>query len=242
MPFELAALLAGAYAAAFVSGAVGFGNALVAAAIWLPFLDPHAAVPLIITTGLLMHGWALRALRARPDVRRLWPFVAGGIAGAPIGTWLLTLAEPAPFRRAVGVILVTYGVVALVLRRDAIRLNPPRIADAAVGLAAATLGNFAGLAGILPTLWCGLRGWSPDQQRAVYQPIQLALGLMSLTGVAAAGLIDRDTMFRFGLCLPAIGLGLWSGYALYARLDAVMFGRAVLGLVLVSGVVLLIPH
>lgn len=242
MPFELIALLAGAYAAAFVSGAVGFGNALVAAAIWLPFLDPHAAVPLIITTGLLMHCWALRALHTKPDVKRLIPFIAGGIVGAPIGTWLLTLAEPIPFRRAVGVILVVYGIAALMLRRDAIRLRPPRIADAAVGMAAGTLGNFAGLAGILPTLWCGLRGWTPDQQRSVYQPIHLALGVLSLAGVTVAGLVDRHVMIRFGLCLPAIGLGLWSGYALYARLNPLMFGRAVLGLVLVSGIALLIPR
>lgn len=242
MPLELAALLVGAFAAAFVSGAVGFGNALVAAAIWLPFLDPHAAVPLIITTGLLMHLWALRALHTKPDVRRLMPFVAGGLMGAPVGTWLLTIAEPAPFRRTVGVILVIYGIVALMLRRDAVRLEPPKLADAAVGLAAGTLGNFAGLAGILPTMWCGLRGWTPDQQRAVYQPIQLALGLLSLAGVTAAGLIDRDMLIRFGTCLPAIGLGLWSGYALYARLNPLMFGRAVLGLVLVSGIALLIPR
>ena len=177
MPFELIALLTGAFAAAFVSGAFGFGNALVAAAIWLPFLEPRAAVPLIVTTGLLMHGWALKALHTRPEPRKLAPFIAGGLLGAPLGTWLLTLAEPAPFRGAVGVILVVYGVVALALRPDAIRLNPRRSADAAVGVAAGALGNFAGLAGILPTLWCGLRGWTPDQQRAVYQPVQLALVL-----------------------------------------------------------------
>lgn len=242
MSFELVALLAGAYAAAFVSGAVGFGNALVAAAIWLPFLEPHAAVPLIIATGLLMHVWALRALHTKPDLGRLMPFIAGAIVGAPIGTWLLTLAEPGPFRRAIGIILLIYGIIGLIFRRDAIRLTPPRIADAAVGTAAGALGNFAGLAGILPTLWCGLRGWNPDQQRAVYQPIQLALGVMSLIGVTAAGLVDRNMLIRFGICLPAIGLGLWSGYALYARLNPVMFGRAVLGLVLVSGIALLIPR
>ncbi|HEY5700787.1 MAG TPA: sulfite exporter TauE/SafE family protein [Gammaproteobacteria bacterium] len=242
MPLELIALLAGAFAAAFVSGAVGFGNALVAAAIWLPFLAPHAAVPLIITTGLLMHGWALKALRTKPDLKRLTPFIAGGILGAPFGTWLLTLAEPAPFRRAVGVILVVYGAIALLLRPNAIRLKPPRAADAAVGVAAGMLGNFAGLAGILPTLWCGLRGWAPDEQRAVYQPVQFALGILSLIGVLAAGLVDMQVLIRFGICLPAIGLGLWSGYALYARLNPLMFGRAVLGLVLASGIALLVPR
>ncbi len=242
MSLELIALLTGAFAAAFVSGAVGFGNALVAAAIWLPFLSPHAAVPLIVTTGLLMHGWALRALHTKPSPARLAPFVLGGILGAPLGTWLLTISEPEPFRRVVGVVLLGYGFVSLALRPGTVRLNPPRSGDAVVGVAAGVLGNFAGLAGILPTIWCGLRGWTPDEQRAVYQPVQLVLGLFSLFGVVVVGLVDRAMMIRFAICIPAIGLGLWCGYAVYARLNALMFGRAVLVLVLASGIALLVPH
>ncbi len=240
MPLEIVALLAGAFAAAFVSGAFGFGNALVAAAIWLPFLEPRAAVPLIIITGLVMHAWALRALKSKPDLSRLTPFVAGGLIGAPLGTWLLTVAEPAPFRRAVGVILCLYGAVALLLRPGKLRLKPPRSADAAVGAAAGLLGNFAGLAGILPTLWCGVRGWSPDEQRAVYQPVQLALGLIALLGVVASGLVGAEVLKRLALCLPAVVAGLWCGYGLYARLNPLAFGRAVLALVLISGAALLV--
>lgn len=240
MPLEIFALLAGAFAAAFVSGAFGFGNALVAAAVWLPFLEPRAAVPLIIITGLVMHAWSLRALRTKPDLRRLMPFIAGGLVGAPLGTWLLTLAEPAPFRRAVGVILCLYGITALLLRPGRMRLNPPPAADGAVGAAAGLLGNFAGLAGILPTLWCGLRGWSPDEQRAVYQPVQLALGFIAFVGVVASGLVGVEALKRLALCFPAIVAGLWCGYALYARLNPLVFARAVLGLVLLSGAALLL--
>ncbi len=240
MPLEIISLLAGAFAAAFVSGAFGFGNALVAAAIWLPFLEPRAAVPLIIITGLVMHAWSLRALETKPNMRRLTPFVVGGLAGAPLGTWLLTLAEPAPFRRAVGVILCLYGVTALLLRPGRMRLKPSRGADAAVGAAAGLLGNFAGLAGILPTLWCGLRGWPPDEQRAVYQPVQLALGLIALLGVVASGLVGGEVLKRLALCFLPIVAGLWCGYALYARLNPLIFARAVLGLVLLSGAALLV--
>ena len=160
--------------------------------------------------------------------------------GAPLGTWLLTLAEPAPFRRAVGVILCAYGVAALLFRPHRLQLDPPRGADVAVGAAAGFLGNFAGLAGILPTIWCGLRGWAPDEQRAVYQPVQLALGLIALLGVIASGLVDAGLMKRLAICFPAIAAGLWCGYTLYARLNPLVFGRSVLALVLVSGVALLI--
>lgn len=240
MPLELAALIAGAFAAAFVSGAIGFGNALVAAAVWLPLFEPREAVPLIIITGIVMHAWSLKKLNARPDFRRLRPFLLGGLAGAPLGTWLLTLIEPAPFRRTAGVILCAYGVAALVLKPGRMRLAPPRSADAAVGAAAGLLGNFAGLAGILPSLWCGFRGWTPDEQRAVYQPLQLALGLLAATGVIASGLVDAAALKRLAFCLPAVAAGLWCGHALYARLDPLSFARAVLALVFLSGAALLV--
>ena len=32
-----------------------------------------------------------------------------------------------------------------------------------------------GLSGALPTIWCGLKGWGKDAQRAVFQPFNLAV-------------------------------------------------------------------
>ena len=47
------------------------------------------------------------------------------------------------------------------------------------GFGGGALGGVAGLSGPLPTIWCGLRGWSADTQRGVYQPFNLAiLGLV----------------------------------------------------------------
>jgi hypothetical protein len=32
-----------------------------------------------------------------------------------------------------------------------------------------------GLAGIVVTIWCGIRGWPKDVQRAVFQPVAVAV-------------------------------------------------------------------
>ncbi len=44
---DLALFLAGAFAAAFVTGLAGFAFAIVAAAVWLHFMAPAQATPLI---------------------------------------------------------------------------------------------------------------------------------------------------------------------------------------------------
>lgn len=38
----------------------------------------------------------------------------------------------------------------------------------AVGVLNGLLGGSTGLGGILPMIWCGLRGWSKEEQRAVF--------------------------------------------------------------------------
>ena len=48
-------------------------------------------------------------------------------------------------------------------------------ADAGIGFLNGVLGGITGLAGILVTIWCGLRGWPKDVQRTVFQPVAVAI-------------------------------------------------------------------
>src|SRR6266576_408737 len=67
---NLTIYLTATFAAAFVTGVVGFAFGLVAAAVWLHILTPIQTATLIIAFGLVVQGvsvWKLRrALRWRP--------------------------------------------------------------------------------------------------------------------------------------------------------------------------------
>jgi uncharacterized membrane protein YfcA len=97
-----------------------------------------------------------------------------------------------------------------------------------------------GLAGILVTIWSGLRGWPKDEQRAVFQPVGLSIFVMSAAWLGAKGALSGDTVQLFFLGLPALALGTWLGFKLYGRLDDAMFRKAVLVLLLISGAALVI--
>jgi uncharacterized membrane protein YfcA len=102
------------------------------------------------------------------------------------------------------------------------------------------LGGIGGLSGALPTLWAGLRGWSRDEQRAVYQPYIFVMQAAALGALWAQGAIGPRAVADFAWCLPPIVLGAWLGLKLYGRVDDAQFRRIVLGLLLASGVVLLV--
>src|SRR6476661_4673781 len=240
LSFELPIFLLATFAGALIAGLSGFAFGLVAASIWLYILTPLQTVTLIIAFGLIVQGYSVWKLRRALDWRKLWPFLLGAAAGVPVGVGILTWASPAHVRTGVGAFLVLYSLHALF--RPAI--NPVRAggaaADAGVGFLNGVLGGITGLAGILVTIWCGLRGWPKDVQRAVFQPVAVAIFLMSALWIGARGAITADTIKLFLTGLPALFAGTWFGLKLYGRIDEATFRKIVLALLLVSGLVLII--
>src|SRR5262249_58600071 len=112
--------------------------------------------------------WKLRhALRRH----RLWSFLFGAAFGVPLGVAVLDWARPDHVCATVGAVLVLYSAYGLA--RPAMKpvKRGGATADASVGFLHGILGGLTGLAGILTTIWCGVRGWPKDEQRAVFQPI-----------------------------------------------------------------------
>ena len=155
---NLAIYLTATFAAALVTGVAGFAFGLVAAAVWLHILTPMQTATLIIAFGLVVQGISVWKLRHALRWSRLWPFLIGAAFGVPLGIAILNWAPPAVIRVLVGVLLVLYGACSLA--RPA--MNPVKrggaAADAGVGFLNGILGGLTGLAGILTTVWCGIRG------------------------------------------------------------------------------------
>jgi len=236
---QIPLFLLATFAGALVAGLSGFAFGLVAASIWLYILDPVQAATLIVAFGLIVQGYSVWKLRRALDWRKLWPFVLGAALGVPLGVGILTWTNPAHVRAAVGLLLVLYSAYAL-LRPAIPPVKAGATADAAIGFLNGVLGGITGLAGILVTIWCGLRGWPKDVQRTVFQPVAVAIFLMSAVWIGAAGAITAATIKLFLIGLPALLAGTWLGLKLFGRLDESSFRKVVLALLLISGVVLII--
>jgi len=236
---NLAIFLLATFAAALVAGLAGFAFGLVAAAAWLHILTPLQTASLIIAFGLIVQGVAVWKLRHALQWSRLWPFLLGAAVGVPVGVALLDWASPDVMRVSIGVLLILYSIYGLA--RPA--LEPIKAggapADAGIGLLNGILGGATGLAGIIVTIWCGLRGWPRDVQRTVFQPVGVAIFAMSAAWLGVSGTVDAGTIRLFVIGLPILLLGTWLGLKLYGRLDEAGFRKVVLVLLLVSGAALL---
>jgi len=97
-----------------------------------------------------------------------------------------------------------------------------------------------GLAGIVVTIWSGLRGWPKDEQRAVFQPVGVVTFAMIAVWLGGVGLVPSDTILLFTIGLPAILAGMWAGLKLYGKLNEAGFRKIVLALLLISGATLVL--
>jgi len=236
--FNLALFLIATFVAALVAGLAGFAFGIVAAGIWLHVITPVETASLIVGFGLIVQGLAVWKLRKALDWRKLWAFVAGGALGVPLGVAVLGWTNPAHVRAGTGAVLVLYALYALARpKMQPVAGGPLR--DAGVGLLNGILAGITGFAGIVVTIWCGLRGWPKDVQRAVFQPVGVATFIVCAAWLGGTGAVSAHTVELFLLGLPFLLAGTWLGLKLYGRLDEEGFRKIVLALLLVSGVALL---
>lgn len=171
-----------------------------------------------------------------PD--RILPFVVGGLTGVPIGVWLLTVIPADASRLFGGLLLSVYSLVSLArgLRFQVAHRAP--VSDSAIGFCGGICGGLASLSGPIVTVWCGLKGWTPDEQRAAYQPYNFAVLSAALVGFGSAGLFTLELASIAALTLPATLVGVWSGRVRYGHVNATIFRRIVLILLSMSGLAL----
>lgn len=239
MASELIFILLGAFAGGFVSGMTGFGTGLTALAFWLHVIGPTLAAPLVIVCSVITQVQTLPHIWRGLDWRRLTPFIAGGLAGIPVGTQLLTHIDPAAFKAAIGVVLVAYSTGMLLLRPRLGTAWGGRIADGFVGVVSGVLGGLAGLSGALPTIWAAVRGWSKSERRGMFQAFNLTVLSAALIAYAIAGLLTAEIGWLVLSAAPGTLIGAWSGFLAYRRLNDQSFHAVVLCLLLAAGLMLI---
>ncbi|WP_026379029.1 sulfite exporter TauE/SafE family protein [Afifella pfennigii] len=237
---EIMVVAAGALAGGFVTGLAGFGTGLVALGFWLHVMEPAPAATLVAICSVAAQAQTMPAIWHAVDRHRIWPMVAAGLVGVPVGTMLLLRLDIEHFRLGVGLFLIAFSAFMLFGGVRASLSWGGRLADSAVGFAGGIMGGVAGLSAPLPTVWATLRGWPKDERRSVFQVFNLVI----LGAVVAWHLLSglpRDGLFALTLlALPGTALGAWLGAMLYRRLSDRRFHRLVLVLLGLSGITLLV--
>ena len=99
--------------------------------------------------------------------------------------------------------------------------------------------GLGGFSGVVPTLWCTLRGLPKDAQRSIIQNFNLAVLLATFTGYLLAGHVTRAMLPPLALVAAATLVPVLVGARLYHGLSDLAFRRVVLGLLTLAGLALL---
>ena len=233
-------ILLGAALAGFVQGLSGFAMGLVATVFWTGLMRPSVSAPLIVIASVAGQLFALRAVLPSLDWRRAGPMIAGGLLGVGPGVLALPWVEPHSFRLGVGLLLCVF-CPAMLMASALPRVRwGGRAADAAAGFVGGAMGGIAGLSGPAPILWCTLRGWDRDVQRATFQSFLIAVQAAAVVAYAVSGLLTSEVAHLSAWVLPCVLVPSWVGTRLYLRLNGAAFRRVVLLVLAVTGAALVV--
>lgn len=233
-------ILAGAISGGIVSGIAGFGGGPIILAAWLLVLTPQQATPLLTVTFLWVMMFNIHMVRHAISWARLMPYLIGGLIGVPAGALLLEVVSPITFRRIVGGFLIAYAVMRLTVLGTLRLRTRSRVPDALAAAASGVVAGLAGTPGPPISLWCGLRGWGKDEQRAVVAPFNLLCTVAAIVAYVRAGLVTVDTGWLALWAVPGAVLGNQLGIPIYRRMSDTQFQGMMVWLLLAMGVLLVV--
>ncbi|KJK24344.1 permease [Burkholderiaceae bacterium 16] len=239
MDFPVLILALGAIVAGFVQGLSGFAFGMVAMSFWVWTVEPRLAATMAVFGSLTGQVVAAVTVRRSFSPLQLLPFVAGGVLGIPVGVAILPALNPAVFKTCLGGLLAIWCPLMLMSGQlPRIRFGG-RVADGVIGAAGGIMGGIGGFTGVIPTLWCTLRGLAKDEQRAIIQNFNLATLAVTMATYVGTGIVTRDMLPMFLVVGPAMLVPSILGARLYIGISEIAFRRIVLSLLTASGVALL---
>ena len=237
---EIALLALGAAVAGFVQGLSGFAFGMVAMSFWVWGIEPRVAAVMAVFGSLTGQVVAVVSSRRPFRLQALAPFLAGGALGIPLGIAVLPHLNADLFRLVLGTVLVIWCPLMLLSSRLPRVTRGGRLADGVAGLAGGFMGGIGGFTGVVPTLWCTLRGMAKDEQRAIIQNFNLAALAFTMLGYLVSGAVTRDMWPLLPVVAVALLVPVLLGSRLYVGLSEAAFRQLVLALLSLSGLAMLV--
>lgn len=225
-----------------VRGGTGFGGGAIAVPLLALVFPVPVTVPVVTVLNMLSsvgHGiadWRHIVWRV------IWRVLPGSLLGVFAGIYLLTLFDPQPLARALGVFVVVYAVYVMVFAARPVHV-PARWLPAVAVLTSTSAGIigslFGGAAGPVYVIYLNALHLARDAFRVTITTIMLFQGLTRMAGYAALGLYDRHTLLLLAAALPMMLVGSLLGARVVRRFDPLWFNRAVGAVLLASGTALI---
>ncbi len=222
-----------------VFGLTGFGSAVISTPVFAHFMPLQFVIPyqtLLDTIAGLALSSRTHARALRGELLRMLP---GMLVGLVAGVLLLTSLRDRVLMVALGLVVCAYG-----LAGSADRLGTSRISAwwaVPASLAGGLLSALFGIGGVAYIMYLSRRGGDKSEMRATMNVIVMVSNFIRMVLYGLAGFITQDGLFTLMLLmLPLALVGMRLGNLLHDRLPVEAIRRVVYGLLVVSGLSLVV--
>ncbi|WP_281823371.1 sulfite exporter TauE/SafE family protein [Jannaschia rubra] len=225
--------------AGVVKGAIGFALPLIMISGLSSFLDPRLALAGILVSVLVSNGvqvFRQGRIAAIQAARLHWRYLAIVMASIFLTAQLVTTIPRDAFYLILGVPVV--GLSLLQLSGFRLHVPPSRrsAAEWGIGLVSGALGGLAGTWGPTTVLYLMAIDTPKSRQMVVQGVIYGAGSIVLFLAHLRSGILNQETVWFSAGLLPAALAGMAIGFRLQDRMDAAVFRRATLIVLVVAGV------
>ncbi len=233
MDWALAAAIIIILIGALIQGMAGFGFSQFAIPLLVLFMDSGELIPIMVVLSLFLNLLMIQDLRKDVNVGRIWPLMAGGIFGIPIGTYLLLVADPNHLKLLIGSMIFVFGLAQLLEFRR--HVDSEKAAMAPIGFAGGVLQGSVSMSGPPLILFFSNQGFTKQEFRASLIAFFLFMNIATLPVYLYAGLLTGSVLSASMLLLPGLVVGTLAGSRLAKGVREESFRMGVLVLVMIFG-------
>ncbi len=231
--------LAIALFAGLVKGAVGFALPLIMISGLSSFLDPKLALAGILISVLATNGWQVTRQGYAParDAAQLhWRYLVMVMVAIFLTAQLVTAIPRQYFYFILGIPVVGLSLLQLSGVRMSIAPERRVAAEWGVGLISGILGGLAGTWGPTTVLYLIAIDTPKARQMVVQGVIYGAGSVVLVLAHLRSGLLNGETVWFSAAMLPAALTGMAVGMRLQDRMDAALFKKVTLVVLVVAGI------
>ncbi len=223
--------------AGLVLGTVSFGFGVVSSPPLLLFLEAKTTIVIVNSLTTIVLALVLLRTWRHVDLRQSKGMILGGTVAAPVGVFVLNIADPSLLRIIIGVVIVTLGL--LNLREVQLPIATFPGSGLFFGFITCLAVTAISIGGPLGAVYAIAQRWPAQKVRGSLAAMFVISGMLSVALYAATGLYTRETLAMVGLLTPGALLGFGLAGLLVGRLNEKAFRYVVIVLVLFGGSILL---
>lgn len=229
------AAAAAVFAGGLVTGASGFGFALVTAPVLLWVVDPVTMVTTNLGLSVLTRLPIVFHDRRDIDATQTRVLVLGGLFGLPLGVALIGMLDSSSARIVVNAFVILFGAPFLLTpKRIPVLESPGPFRTGLVGMLSGALTTSSSLSGPPIVLWLTGQRLPRHAFRGTTSLVGVSL---NVSGIALLLLAGRTTLGSLGIpmvLLPFAALGGYTGHRVLQRITDEAFVRMAAGLVVLA--------